>query len=147
MRLRISSIDSSLNKVKLQELFEEFGDVSSVKLFRSMDGTPALGFIEMKRERDAQAALSELNGTRIGASVLKVEVSSDVFRTNHTAVAVPPAADDDEEDEEEDDLDLDEENIDLPEGEEEDEEEEDREVPLDALDDDEYDEPSDEDED
>ncbi len=133
MRLRISSIDSSLTKHKLQEIFEEYGDVTSVKIFRSLDGTPALGFVEMKRDREAEAALSDLNGTQFGDNVLKVEVSSDVFRTHHTAVAVPPPSDDDEEDE---DLD---EDLDI-ENEEEDDE---KEVSFSDLDEDDYDEPAD----
>lgn len=103
MRLRVSSIDRSITKLKLQEMFEDYGDIMSVKLFRSLDGSaPALGFVEMKRERDALSAMSDLNGLLIGDCRLKVEVSSDVFRTH---AAAPPAVfnpDPDEEDEEED---------------------------------------------
>jgi len=104
MRLRVSSIHSSITKLKLQEMFEEYGEISSVKLFRSLDGSaPALGFVEMKREKDALSAISDLNGLMIGDSRLKVEISSDVFRTNAAAPPVVFNADnDDEEDDEAD---------------------------------------------
>lgn len=106
MRLRVSSIDASLTKVKLQEIFEEYGRISSVKLFRSVDGTtPALGFIEMTRERDAQAAIADLNGKRIGNSRLKVELSSDVFHSSAPIVVVNGPADDDDDDDDDPDLD------------------------------------------
>jgi RNA recognition motif-containing protein len=105
MRLRVSSIDHSITKLQLQEMFEEFGEISSVKLFRSLDDSaPALGFVEMKRERDAMSAMSDLNGLMIGAARLKVEISSDIFRTNAAAPPKVFAADtDDDDDEDEDD--------------------------------------------
>jgi RNA recognition motif-containing protein len=110
MRLRVSSIHSSITKLKLQEMFEEYGAISSVKLFRSLDDSaPALGFVEMKREKDALSAISDLNGLMIGDSCLKVEISSDLFRTH--AAAPPVAFDADNDDEEEEDEEEDESSL------------------------------------
>jgi RNA recognition motif-containing protein len=102
MRLRVSSIDRSVTKEKLQELFEEFGEVVALKLFRSVTdpSTHALGFVDMKRESNALAAMQALNGEILGETPLKVEVSSDHFRTSAPA-APRPVIDDDDDDEEE----------------------------------------------
>jgi RNA recognition motif-containing protein len=146
MRLRVSSIDSSINKVKLQEMFEEYGDIASIKLFRSLDGsTPALGFVEMKRDRDAQAAMSDLDGLLVGGLCLKVELSSDVVRANAVKppIVLAPEVDDDDDDDEddEDDLRLDDTAFDIDEENEEGADEDEnkrREVSLDEISDEEY---------
>lgn len=109
MRLRVSSIDRSVTKEVLQELFEEFGEVVTLKLFRSVTdpSTHALGFVDMKRERNALSAMQALNGEILGETPLKVEVSSDHFRTS-APVAPRPVIDDDDDDlsdNDEDDLD------------------------------------------
>jgi hypothetical protein len=142
MRLRISSIDPSVTKIVLQELFEEYGEVESVKIFRSLDGkTPTLGFIEMKRDRDAEAAIKALNGLELGdtPTALKVEYSSD--RVTHSQrVAAPIVEDDDDDDDDDtfdDEIDKDEIEDELDEDiDDEEEEDEDRikEIPLDELD-------------
>ncbi|MCI4671613.1 MAG: RNA-binding protein [Bacteroidia bacterium] len=98
MRLRVSSIDPSINKIRLQEIFEEHGDVVSVKIFRSLDGlTPTLGFVEMKRDREAEAALKALNGLVIGDTAMKVELSNDMVKSHNKPVS-PPIDEDEEED-------------------------------------------------
>lgn len=103
----------------------------ALKLFRSVSdpATHALGFVDMKRERNALAAMQALNGEILGETPLKVEVSSDHFRTAAPA-AVRAVIDDDDEDEnlssgEDDELDeLDDE-----------EEEGIKEIPLDEVED------------
>lgn len=119
-----SSIDPSINKILLQEIFEEYGEVVSVKIFRNLDGsTPALGFVEMKRDREAEAALKALNGFLVGDTSLKVELSNDRVTSHNKTVPVPSFDDDDDEyDDEYDDDDDDETKI--------------KEIPLHELDED-----------
>ncbi|RMG62554.1 MAG: RNA-binding protein [Bacteroidetes bacterium] len=137
MRLRVSSIDTSLTKVKLQDIFEEYGDIQSIKSFRLPDGSGnlALLLIEMKREREALEALQELNGKIFGSTALRVELSNDTIKTQGRK-PVPPVDVDDDEDE--DDAPSSVEAPDLGEDELNDEEEEVDEVPLDDISDEEY---------
>ncbi|MDX1909472.1 MAG: RNA-binding protein [Bacteroidia bacterium] len=101
MRLRVSSIDSSISKANLQEVFEEVGEVASVRIFRSVkEGDPSLAFVEMKRERDALIAVNKLNGRILGKLSLKIEASNEFVKSNNSTggkAAVP-----EDEDEEED---------------------------------------------
>ena len=121
MRLRVSSIDPSINKQNLQELFEEYGDVVSVKIFRSLDGiTPALGFVEMKRDREAEAALKAMNGWMVGSTSMKVEFSTDRVTSYNKAPQVPILEDDEDED--------------IDDYEDEDDDDKIKEIPLDELD-------------
>ncbi len=121
MRLRVSSIDPSINKVRLQELFEEHGEVVSVKIFRSLDGvTPALGFVEMKREREAEEALKAMNGFTVGDTPMKVEFSTDRVTSHKKPPPMPIVEDEDDEEEDYDD----------------EEEDKIKEIPLDEIDDD-----------
>ncbi|MDX2287097.1 MAG: RNA-binding protein [Bacteroidia bacterium] len=102
MRLRVSSIDHTVTKTRLQEIFEEFGEIASLRFFRSVDaGSPALAFVEMKRERDAHIALNKLNGLLVGGAKLRVEISTDTFRSNSPVKPVPYDRDEEEEEEEE----------------------------------------------
>lgn len=97
MRLRVSSIDQSVTKVILQEMFEEYGKVTAVKVFRNLDGTtPTLAFVEMKRDREAMEALKALNGQVVGDLALKVELSTDTVRTNRQVPSPPIEEDDDD---------------------------------------------------
>lgn len=81
MRLKVSSIDPATNKENLQQLFSRFGDVSSIKLFRSatLTDAPALGYIIMQNEKEAKTALQKLNGKMFGSLPLKIEWSSESF--------------------------------------------------------------------
>ena len=145
MRLRVTSIDPSMTKDKLVELFEEIGDVDSIKIFRTLDNSAvAMALIEMKRDREGEAAVKELNGFMIGTTRLRVEFSQDLVRSTGTKPK-PPVLDDDDEEEEEgeedwkendnakpDDADLDDE-LGMDDEEEEDDDEP-EEIPLDELD-------------
>lgn len=103
MRLRISSIDPTVNKENLEELFSDYGEVNSIKIFRGIEASasPAVGFVTMKRERDALQAIENLDGFMLGDFHLKVELSEDSIRLK-SATGVkrkPIQVEEDEEDE------------------------------------------------
>ncbi|MEZ4776477.1 MAG: RNA-binding protein [Bacteroidia bacterium] len=99
MRLRVSSIDISINKLRLEEMFEEFGEVSSIRFLKGITGE-SIAFIEMRREQDAYDAIEGLNGHLAGKLKLKVEISMDHVQVkNRPAVIIQ---DDDDEDEDDD---------------------------------------------
>lgn len=85
MRLRLSSLDPTVSKVKLQELFEEYGEVVTIKVLRSApEAPPSLAFVEMRKEREAKEAMAAINGTVIGKTTLVVETSNETVRTART---------------------------------------------------------------
>ncbi|MDP5171311.1 MAG: RNA-binding protein [Bacteroidia bacterium] len=102
IRLRVTSIAPSLTKDKLVELFEEIGDVDSIKVFRTLDNASvAMALIEMKRDREGEAAVAALNGQMINGTKLKVEFSQDMVKSSGVKHK-PVVVEDEDEDEDED---------------------------------------------
>ena len=98
MRLRVSSIAMSINKAKLEEIFEEYGDVNSIRFLRGVTGENTIAFVEMKREREALEALEALHGEEFGGLILKVEISHDHVQVRNRAPIIIQDDDDDEDD-------------------------------------------------
>lgn len=100
IKLKLTSISPSLTKEKILNLFDEIGDVSSIKIFRTLDNSAvAMAHVEMKKEREAVEAIQELDGMDIGGVRLRVEYSQEIVRI--TGAKAPPPIDDVED---EDDL-------------------------------------------
>lgn len=100
--MRVTSIAPSLTKDKLVELFEEIGDVDSIKVFRTLDNASvAMALIEMKRDREGEAAVAALNGQMINGTKLKVEFSQDMVKSSGVKHK-PVVVEDEDEDEDED---------------------------------------------
>lgn len=102
IKLKLTSIAPSLTKEKLLDLFEELGDVASIKIFRTIDNSAvAMAHVEMKKEWEAKEAIQELNEMMIDGVKLRVEHSHEIVRTTGTKVVAPI---DEEEEDEDDDL-------------------------------------------
>ncbi len=69
---------------EVRSLFEQHGEVVSVKLITDRDsGRPkGYGFVEMNDETAANNAVEQLNGMEFGGRMLKVNVSRDRQDTN-----------------------------------------------------------------
>ena len=67
MNIFIGSLPFSLEEAELRELFEEFGEVSSVKIItdKYSGRSKGFGFIEMPDDESAKKAIQELNGSDI----------------------------------------------------------------------------------
>src|SRR6195952_3642384 len=67
MNIFVGSLPFSLEEAELRELFEAFGEVSTVKLIsdRETGRSKGFGFVEMPDDESAQKAISELNGTDV----------------------------------------------------------------------------------
>ncbi len=67
MNIFIGSIPFKLEENELKELFEEFGEVSSIKIItdKFTGRSKGFGFCEMDNDEEAQQAIEELNGTEI----------------------------------------------------------------------------------
>ena len=73
MNIFVGSLPYSLEEAELREFFEEYGEVSSVKIIiDKMSGrSKGFGFVEMPSDEEAQKAIDELNGATVqGRSIV-----------------------------------------------------------------------------
>ena len=65
MNIYIANISFRASETQLKELFQQFGEVSSVKIItdRQTGRSRGFGFVEMPNDSEGQAAISQLNGT------------------------------------------------------------------------------------
>ncbi len=61
----------------LRELFQQHGEVASVKIIRYPDSgkSKGFGFIEMANDDEADAAIQKLNGTEVQGRSIRVNVA------------------------------------------------------------------------
>ncbi|MBN1497052.1 MAG: RNA-binding protein [Spirochaetes bacterium] len=61
----------------LKNLFQQHGDVSSVKIIRYPDSgkSKGFGFVEMINDDEAEAAIQKLNGTDVDGRNIRVNVA------------------------------------------------------------------------
>lgn len=65
MNIFISNISFKVREQALQELFEQYGKVTSVRIIKDKETrrSKGYGFVEMENESEAQAAINALNGS------------------------------------------------------------------------------------
>ncbi|NJM16682.1 MAG: RNA-binding protein [Bacteroidales bacterium] len=64
MNIYVGNLDFKVNESDLQEVFEEYGDVSSAKIVmdKYTGRSKGFGFVTMENDVEANKAISELNG-------------------------------------------------------------------------------------
>ena len=74
MNIFVGSLPFKLEEADLKELFEAYGEVSSVKLIndRETGRSKGFGFVEMPDDESAQQAISALNGSEVGGRTIAV---------------------------------------------------------------------------
>jgi RNA recognition motif-containing protein len=74
MNIFVGSLPFKLEEADLKELFEAYGEVSSVKLIndRETGRSKGFGFVEMPDDEGAQQAISALNGSEVGGRTIAV---------------------------------------------------------------------------
>src|ERR1700709_2064730 len=67
MNIFVGSLPFSLQEADLRELFEAYGEVSTVKLIsdRETGRSKGFGFVEMPDDESAQKAITGLNGAEV----------------------------------------------------------------------------------
>src|ERR1700741_323158 len=67
MNIFVGSLPFSLEEADLRELFEAYGEVSTVKLIsdRETGRSKGFGFVEMPDDESAQNAINALNGSSV----------------------------------------------------------------------------------
>ena len=75
MNIFVAQLDYAIQESKLQDLFEQFGEVSSVKIImdKFTGRSKGFGFIEMPDDSEAQAAINELNGKEVEGRAIVVK--------------------------------------------------------------------------
>lgn len=79
MNIFVGSLPFSLKEAKLQELFEEYGEVSSVKIItdKFSGKSKGFGFVEMPDDEEALAAIEELDGYEVDGRSIVVNKSEE----------------------------------------------------------------------
>ncbi|MBX7224656.1 MAG: RNA-binding protein [Chitinophagales bacterium] len=64
MNIFVGNLDYTVKESQIQELFEQFGSVSSVKIIKDkLSGkSRGIAFVEMDEDGEANTAISNLNG-------------------------------------------------------------------------------------
>ncbi len=79
MNIFCGSLPFSLREDELRGFFEEYGEVSSVKIItdRFSGRSKGFGFVEMPVEDEARKAISELHGAEVDGRTIVVNESED----------------------------------------------------------------------
>src|ERR1700748_116367 len=74
MNIFVGSLPFKLEEADLTQLFEAYGEVSSVKIIndRETGRSKGFGFVEMPDDESAQQAISALNGSEFGGRTIAV---------------------------------------------------------------------------
>jgi RNA recognition motif-containing protein len=77
MNIYISGLSYNINDADLNELFTEYGEVSSARVIndRETGRSRGFGFVEMPNDADGQKAIEELNGAEYDSKVISVSVA------------------------------------------------------------------------
>jgi len=67
MNIYVGNLDYKVNESDLENLFSEYGTVSSVKIITDKYNgkSKGFGFVEMENSDEAKKAISELNGSAL----------------------------------------------------------------------------------
>jgi len=67
MNIYVGNLDFKVNEKDLTRVFEEYGEVSSVKIItdKFSGRSKGFGFVTMEDQAEAKKAINELNGTTI----------------------------------------------------------------------------------
>lgn len=79
MNIFVGSLPFSLEENELREFFEEYGEVSSVKIIsdKFSGRSKGFGFVEMPDDAQAQKAIDELNGAEVNGRAIVVNKSEE----------------------------------------------------------------------
>ena len=74
MNIYVGNLSYKVSDNDLEEVFSEFGEVSSAKVITDRDTGRSKGFafVEMDNDDDAQAAIDELDGAELDGRTIKV---------------------------------------------------------------------------
>jgi RNA recognition motif-containing protein len=77
MNIYVSSLSFSTKNERLQEAFEQYGEVSSANIItdRETGRSRGFGFVEMPNDAEGQAAINALNNSELDGRTIIVNVA------------------------------------------------------------------------
>ena len=77
MNIFVAKLNFDTQEMDLQEAFEEYGAVDSVKIVmdKFTGRSKGFGFVEMPNDKEAQAAIDGLNGVELDGRTIVVKVA------------------------------------------------------------------------
>ncbi len=74
MNIYVGNLHYNFGEDEIKEVFKEYGEVTSVKVITDKYSGRSKGFafVEMANDKEAQAAIDELDGTEAGGRNIKV---------------------------------------------------------------------------
>ncbi len=74
MKIFVGNLSRHITQDKLQQLFEPFGQISSIEIIKDKFSgeSKGFGFVEMSSKSEAQAAMEALNGREMDGKSLTV---------------------------------------------------------------------------
>ena len=74
MNIYITGLNYSINDADLNDLFAEYGEITSAKVImdRETGRSRGFGFVEMTSDTDGQKAINELNGAEYDQKTISV---------------------------------------------------------------------------
>ena len=77
MNIYISGLSYGVSDADLNDLFAEYGEISSCKVItdRETGRSRGFGFVEMTNDAEGQKAIDELNGVEFDSKVIAVSVA------------------------------------------------------------------------
>ena len=77
MNIYISGLSYNVNDADLNNLFSEYGEISSAKVIidRETGKSKGFGFVEMPNDAEGQKAIDELNGAEYDSKTISVSLA------------------------------------------------------------------------
>ncbi len=77
MNIYISGLSYGVNNADLNDLFAEYGEISSARVIndRETGRSRGFGFVEMSNDGEGQKAIDELNGAEFDGKVISVNIA------------------------------------------------------------------------
>ena len=84
MNIYVGNLHYELGEDELKKIFENYGEVTSVKVItdKYSGRSKGFGFIEMEDDTEANEAIEELNGSDVKGRNIKVNQARDNSRRN-----------------------------------------------------------------
>ncbi|MCW0482603.1 RNA recognition motif domain-containing protein [Gaoshiqia sediminis] len=85
MNIFVGNLNYSITEDDIREIFEEYGELSSVKLIsdKFTGKSKGFGFVEMANDDEAKKAIEELNGAEVEGRSMVVNESIEKKRDNN----------------------------------------------------------------
>ncbi|NDV58325.1 RNA-binding protein [Bacteroides sp. 519] len=77
MNIYVAGLNFNIKDIDLEDLFKEYGEVSSAKVIndRETGRSRGFGFVEMPNDAEGEKAIEELNGVEYDGKVISVSIA------------------------------------------------------------------------